>query len=159
MKTYSVLNQKAKNWWHFKNLRKRGQIKEARKLERASILKEIEDIRKAKKNGYFSKGRCSSSLNYFEGNSSSNCGKHDSPEYTQLIIEMGIPTVNTSELDYDGGADLCYRLPMLKWKLEKDENYIKTDGKYSTWCFVTPKTYKRLLIEAFGDKVKFHNWR
>lgn len=47
MGLYHDLNAHAKSWWHHKELRKRGQHKEAREKERKSIRNDIKTIREA----------------------------------------------------------------------------------------------------------------
>lgn len=45
---YKELNKEAKAWWYYKKLRKMGENEQARKLERASILRSVQVIRDAK---------------------------------------------------------------------------------------------------------------
>lgn len=161
MKVYRILNNNAKNWWYFKELRKRGQHKEARLKERESILKEIGDIRKASKNGYFAICRITDNLHYFSkgqnSSSSVNAEKHKNRDYQKMIIASGIPTCSTEFLNEDDAYKLL-SMPILKFNLDKDENYIRKDGKFSSCSYVTKQTYKKLLTEQFGHKVSFYNW-
>ena len=157
METYKVLNRKAKNWWHYKKLRKMGRIEEARKLERGSILSQVNQLKKTKINGYYTICRIANGLKYFEKSSSCHAEVHKCKKYDALVISLGIPTIDTSNLSETEAVKLCTKIPMLKWTLNKDEKFIRDNGAYNTWSFVTFKTYKKILIENFGDKVNFYN--
>lgn len=47
----SIIRADAMNWWWYRQLRGRGEVKEALKLERASIRRTTEDLRSTLKNG------------------------------------------------------------------------------------------------------------
>lgn len=44
---YRILNQEVKVWWYFKKLRKQGATEEARKRERESIRRTVQEVRDA----------------------------------------------------------------------------------------------------------------
>lgn len=157
METYRILNNKAKNWWYFKELRNRGQLSEARKKERESILKEIDCLRSARNKGYLKIARLGSSITYKKDNCEAYCEKHGSDDYHNMVIDLGIPTIDTSSLSLSEAIDLC-NMPLLKYWLTKDEKHIRDNGKLSSMAYVTKDTYRKLITERFGDKVKFYNW-
>ena len=156
MQVYKVLNQKAKNWWYYKELRKRGQHEEARKKERETILKEINDLRQAKKNGYFKKGLYGSSLYFKRGNTFATCEKHQCEKYEKLIIDLKIPFIDTSKLSLSERTLVC-NLPIVKLELKENEKYIRDNGKYSSMAYVKLSTYKEILRKEFKNKVIIHN--
>ena len=76
---YRLLDQDARAWWYFKQLRRRGMRKEARKQERASIRSHVKDIREALANdGYFTQGRGGWALHIRDGKTLSGYGCDDS---------------------------------------------------------------------------------
>lgn len=111
---YRILNNEAKNWWWHRDLRKQGKSKEARQLERKSILRSIETLRDVLNHGgYLSLGGSQWSLNIFEHRSSidsmSTCkyslsgyyGLNKSCYLESICKSLGIPVLDSRDLSYD----------------------------------------------------------
>lgn len=97
---YSTMNQDAKAWWHFRELRKQGHTKEARFKERESMLHSITAVKAAKKNGgYFLHGVGGWALYYDNGCSLSGYG--DGQPYWSLCRFLGVPRVDLRVLTFN----------------------------------------------------------
>jgi hypothetical protein len=91
-----LLLEKAQNWWYHKQLRDQGNIEEADRRERLSILSTLRDLKDAKKNdGWCSVGRGGWTLHPRAGTSVSCFGGLDS-EYPQACLIMGIQLIDTT---------------------------------------------------------------
>ena len=99
----SILRKDAKAWWHFQDLRKQGNIKEAQKLERAEILENVKRFRLMMKNGgHASVGRGGHSLKYVDehGHSSRLEGYEKSVNGADIAccIRLGIVVIDTTTI-------------------------------------------------------------
>lgn len=108
---YQLLNRDAKAWWYNKELRKRGEVKEARKRERESILSHVEILR----NAYFATvGRGGWTIRYNHPGylSSELKGYGDVTEnIIQCAILLGIPVCDSTTISDDDIYDVV-RFPM-----------------------------------------------
>ena len=110
---YGILNQDAQSWWHYKALRKAGQVKEARQKERESIRSSVRHLRQTIKNkGHISYGRGGWSLNMGGGGSVSGYG--DSGTFA-AALHVGIPFIDTRTIP-DSKISKTISLPMISSK-------------------------------------------
>lgn len=120
MTTYKILNDHSKNWWHYVELRKSGQEKEARKKERQNILSQVKNIRLVLAHGgYLSLGRCLWSFQCFEyqkyEDTSTNftlSGYYDSNDQCyleQICKKFKIPVIDTRKIELNEALCLFIR--------------------------------------------------
>lgn len=92
---YRDLNRCAKTWWHYRDLRKRGQIAEARKLERESLRNEVQRLREVKVNkGFMSIGRGGATLHVSRNVEVQGLW----PCHQAIYKKAGVPTVDTTRI-------------------------------------------------------------
>jgi hypothetical protein len=90
MTVRSFLNQDAKNWWYHAELRRQGQIREARRREHQSIRDNVKTLRLAIKNGGFiTLGRGGWTLHISSGHTHSGYGCDDSG-MVKAAIHLGL---------------------------------------------------------------------
>lgn len=107
---YSILNQDAQSWWHYKALRKAGQVKEARQKERESIRSSIRHLRATIKNGgHLSYGRGGYTLSMGGGGSLSGYGESGT---VAACVHLGIPFIDTRTIP-DSKISKTINLPMI----------------------------------------------
>lgn len=95
---YSILNNKAKIWYWHKELRQRGQIKEARMNERKTIRFHVDNLR----NGYLlSIGDFGSHLNWAKKESSGWTEVSNIETMIELCNRVNIPIVDSRGFTLD----------------------------------------------------------
>lgn len=113
MTLYKLLNTNAMNWWHHRDLRKQGKDKEARMLERKSILSSVRTLRAAIKNeGYCEIGLGGWSIHYDNGCHLAGYGDAKDA-MVQAAILVGIPTVDLTTAPRDALYDNVVKMPMI----------------------------------------------
>jgi hypothetical protein len=101
MKTqlYSILNTSAKNWWYHRQLRKRGEVKEARRRERKAILDDVRVLRAALENdGFLTHGRGGWILHYEKWARHECRGTGLDAAIPQACLLLGIPILDSSTI-------------------------------------------------------------
>lgn len=136
---YSILNRNVKNWWYFVDLRKANKIKEARSLERKSILENIERIRKIKKiGGYLKLGKASWSIYYNGGGLLSgyyNKGNHC--YYEEIFEKFNLLIIDSRNIQESKIVEYAISSPMLKLNIKESQGFGSFD-------YVTLKDYIKL---------------
>jgi hypothetical protein len=96
---YSLINQHAKRWWYYADLRKKGQLAEARKLERDSIRREVANLRacKATPGGHIGLGRGGASIYTKDCRVSGG----DNTYYRELGLHVGLPIIDSTTITND----------------------------------------------------------
>lgn len=145
---YSLLDTKARLWWHNKELRAKGNIEEARKQERASIRDSIRILRQALANGgYCQVGRGGWTLYYKEHSTLSHYGGINA-EMVQACILVGIPVIDTMTISEQDIAKTI-RLPMIH--LGKCDNPPYGSMSHAPLAYVLP------LYRELGATI--YNWK
>lgn len=107
---YSLLNQEAKAWWYYKELRERGAHKEARKKERESILGHIKYIRDTLANGgHVTMGRGGFTLHISDNQTLSGYGD----QFFNACIQAGIKGWDSRHCDFMDVARVVIGMPMV----------------------------------------------
>jgi len=109
---YKTLNQEAKNWWWHKDLRKRGQLKEARFREQRHILNNVESLRDVLQfggalmlgNAGWSLKTCEHPSKYSDNSSTSSVlsgyyNHNDQCYFEPICLKLGIPIIDTRQID------------------------------------------------------------
>ena len=96
---YSILNDDAKAWWYHIKLRGDGDVVEARRRERQSILDKVASLREALDNGGFlSIGRGGWSLNMSRHHRLSGYESDIDFPIAQACILLGIPILDSTTI-------------------------------------------------------------
>lgn len=110
---YGILDSDARSWWHYKDLRAAGKVKEARQKERESIRSSIRHLRATIKNGgHLSYGRGGYTLSMGGGGSLSGYGESGT---VAACIHLGIPFIDTRTIP-DSKIGKTISLPMISSK-------------------------------------------
>jgi hypothetical protein len=96
---YRILNYEAKSWWYHAQLRKEGQLVEARKRERASIRSWIGTLRQAlASGGGVTVGRGGCAVHYALAPDSRSTGRREgyrSDVYIEIAKVVGLPWIDS----------------------------------------------------------------
>lgn len=94
---YALLNDEAKRWWYYRQLREQGNVAEARRKERESIRSTIKTIREAQKYpaAYMSWGAYGMTFHYSRN---SRLSGGDPKFYAEICRRFGIPVIDTRSI-------------------------------------------------------------
>lgn len=130
---YQKLNQETKKWWFHQDLRNKGQIKEARRLERKSILERVKCLRGAV---FFSIGDYGSSLYIIDkkkkfGSGHSVLSGINGDLYLEFCKALKIPWADTRGINFEL-KNLVLKAPMIDPEkpetIKEKLNYLKEIG-------------------------------
>ncbi len=107
---YTLLDHNARRWWYHLELRKRGQIAEARRRERQSIRENIRTLRQARDNGGFLIiGRHGWTLYLARWHTLRSHYPGIEQPFPQCCLLLGIPIIDTTTIpDRDLGQTLRF---------------------------------------------------
>lgn len=113
--TYALLNKDAKAWWYHAELRKNGNARKARELERRSIRHSIETLRAARQGGCMFVGRGGWSISYKSTHGDATLsGYGDGDPYATIVRRLGIPFIDSRHLAVDKVARIAISGPMYR---------------------------------------------
>lgn len=158
----TILNQLRNNarlWWHHSDLRKRGQVKEARTLEHKSVRSTLKNLRDAVTHGgYLSLAGAQWSLNVFEHAPEWTTSKQtysvsgyygvDNTCYIENACKLlNIPVLDSRGIDEGKRVQFAITMPMIgRAKGFKDESPV------NSMSYVSINTWVRLASEYQGFK-------
>lgn len=144
-----ILLEKAKSWWHFKNLRSVGKIQEAEKLENDNVQSNYDFLMNVKKsNGWASIGRGGWGIygdryHYMSGYEQ----KIENSAMIQVCIILGIPVCDSTKIPDDKIINVI-RFPMASGKdTEQKDKYYSMD--YAPFPIVF-QMYQELGAELYN---------
>ena len=146
---YGILNADAKNWWYHAKLREDGDVEEARKRERQSILSKASSLREVVSNGGFlTIGRGGWSLNMSRHHRLSGYdGGIDFP-IAQACVLLGIPILDSTTIPDERILETL-RLPM---PVPEGEEDAEPEGGYHSFS-LAPFSVVARMYAALGATV------
>lgn len=96
---YSILNNHAKSWWYHKKCREMGEVDAARKMERASIKKDLEMLRSIVENGGWISAGVGNHVCHYIDNNGNYCRVqgYDQDDMLEIARRLGIPAYDVRE--------------------------------------------------------------
>lgn len=94
----SILRRDAQAWWYHRELRERGEVKEAAQRERHSIRENVKALRSARDDGYLMLGRGGWTLHQYKNKGGSACtqGYGDGTRGLPAAARhLGVPVIDT----------------------------------------------------------------
>ena len=146
---YGILNGDAKAWWYHAKLRRDGNVIEARRRERQSILDKVGSLREAITNGGFlSIGRGGWSLNMSRHHRLSGYESDIDFPIAQACILLGIPILDSTTIPDERILETI-RMPMAAPEGEADA---EPEGGYHSFSLAPFPVVARMYV-AIGATV------
>jgi len=146
---YGLLDEAARSWWYHKKLRAGGEVEEARKRERESILSKARALRETMQSGgYFYMGDHGFCLQINDGHTLTGYERSDDLEIFLACKQLGITCIDARNLGERKFETIAF--PLVAVGDQKPEP--REDGSYGCLSYA-PLEFVCALYRDIGAKI------